>query len=173
MNLPRRLRDAVNGPVTKIAAVSAALAAATMAPAAAAQDTTPPAGCQGTPTATWINVVAEGLRNGDGLLAVTLYADNPRKFLVRNGSLDVTRFDATAGSTGACIFLPQPGTYAIAVYHDEDSSRRLNRSGIGLPTEGFGFSNNASTIAGLPAFRAVRLAVPRTGLTTRIKIRYP
>lgn len=164
MTLLRRFSSAAT-------ALAAALAGTVVptAPAVAAA----PAGCQGRPSATWLNVVVEGVRNGNGLLAITLYADNPRKFLVKKGSLGVVRVDANAGTTRTCIFVPQPGTYAIAVYHDENSSRKINRNGLGLPTEGGGFSNNPSTIAGLPAFRSVRLAVPRPGLTTRIRLRYP
>lgn len=164
MNLPRRIRAAVIA-MTAITGFGAA------APAIAQAG--PPAGCQGTPSATWLNVVVEGLRSGDGLIAVTLYADDSRKFLAKKGSLKVSRFDAVAPTTRACIFVPQPGVYAIAVYHDEDSSRKVNRNAIGIPSEGFGFSNNPSTVAGIPAFRSVRLDVPKAGLTTRIRLRYP
>jgi uncharacterized protein (DUF2141 family) len=163
MTMVRRIRAAA------VSAFAAALAATVpAAPALAA-----PAGCQGEPSDTWLNVAVEGVRNGNGLVAVTLYADDPRKFLAKKGSIDVMRFNASAGTTRTCIFVPRPGTYAIAVYHDENGSRKLNRNGLGLPTEGFGFSNNPSTLAGLPAFRAVRLSVPRAGLTTRIRLRYP
>jgi uncharacterized protein (DUF2141 family) len=127
----------------------------------------------GKPSDTWLNLRIEGLRNSKGLLNVALYPDDARQFLAKGGTIKNNRFDATAPVTRACIFVPKPGVYAIAVYHDEDSSRKLNRSGLGLPTEGFGFSNNPATVAGLPAFRSVRLNVPKTGLTTYIRMRYP
>ena len=44
---------------------------------------------------------------------------------------------------------------------------------IGMPREGYGFSNNAPAIFGLPSFSRVRLAVPRTGMGTTIRLRYP
>ena len=44
---------------------------------------------------------------------------------------------------------------------------------IGLPAEGYGFSNNAPTLFGLPSFRSVRLAVPRDGFQTGVRLRYP
>ena len=47
------------------------------------------------------------------------------------------------------------------------------RTVIGLPAEGYGFSNNPGTFAGLPSFRSVRLNVPRSGLNTRIQMKYP
>ena len=170
MNMPRRIRAAAmarNAVIGLAAAIGLAATAPAMAQAA------PPAGCQGTPSNTWLNVVVEGVRNSNGLIAVTLYGDDSRKFLAKKGSLKVSRFDATAPTTRTCIFVPRPGVYAIAVYHDEDASRKINRSGLGMPTEGFGFSNNPSTVAGIPAFRSVRLDVSKPGLTTRIRMRYP
>lgn len=154
-------------------AAFAGIAATTVITAPAAADPSPPPGCTGTPSNTWLNVSAHGLRNGNGLLAITLYADNPRKFLVARGSLYVGRVNANAGNTTGCIFVPAPGVYALALYHDENANQRFDRSGIGLPAEGYGFSNNPATLAGLPSFRSVRLNVPRSGLTTRIQMKYP
>ena len=149
-----------------------ALAAAATG-AAPARAEAAPAGCTGTPSATWIEVATEGVANSNGLIAITLYADNSRKFLVKHGSLYVGRVPARAGTTTGCIFIPAPGVYAIAIYHDENSSQTFDRTGLGLPAEGYGFSNNPSTLAGLPSFRSVRLAIPRSGLMTRIRIKYP
>jgi uncharacterized protein (DUF2141 family) len=130
--------------------------------------------CAGPASNTWINVTIDGVRDGNGLIAVTLYADNSRKFLVKHGSLYVGRVDAKAPQTRMCLFVPQPGVYAIAVYHDEDSSQTINRGGmLGIPTEGFGFSNNPVTIASLPSFRSVRLNIPRANLSTTITLKYP
>ena len=159
MTLPRRL---------SATAFTLAATAAFAAPAAAA-----PADCKGEPSDTWLTVSIEGLRNGNGLVTVALYPDDSRQFLAKGGTLKNSRFDASAPVTRACVFVPKPGVYVIAVYHDEDSSQKLNRSGFGLPTEGYGFSNNPATLAGLPAFRSVRLNVPKTGLTTHVRMKYP
>ena len=154
-------------------AAFAAVAATTIATSSASADPSPPPGCTGTPSNTWLNVSAQGLRSGSGLLAITLYADNPRKFLVSQGSLYVGGCNASSGTTNGCIFVPAPGVYAIALYHDENANQRFDRTAIGLPAEGYGFSNNPATLAGLPSFRSVRLNVPRSGLTTRIQMKYP
>ena len=161
MNLPRRTCAAMAGAVT--------LAAAT--PQALAQGA--PAGCTVVPSSTWINVIVEGVRSGSGLVTVTLYADESRRFLAKGGSLQVGRVKAVAGSTRVCITVPQPGTYALAIYHDENGNQKIDRTGIGLPAEGYGFSNNPSTLAGLPAFSSVRLAIPRAGLASRVRMKYP
>lgn len=165
MSLPRRARAAALAmPVIAAGLLGAALPAAAQAA---------PAGCTGPPSATWINVVLEGMRSSHGLAAVTLYADDSHKFLVKHGSLYVGRSPATAGTTRTCIFLPAPGIYALAIYHDENANQSFDRNAIGLPAEGYGFSNNPATLAGLPSFRSVRLAVPRSGMTTRIRMKYP
>lgn len=162
MTMPRRLHAAA-------IAVVAALGWFAAAPAHAQA----PAGCAGPASNFWVIVNAEGLRSSKGLLAVTVYADNSRKFLAKKGSLYVARVEASSGTMRACIHLPGPGVYALAVYHDENADRKFDRTGIGLPAEGYGFSNNPSTIAGLPAFRSVRLNVPKAGLVTRVQMKYP
>lgn len=130
-------------------------------------------GCTGPPSATRLYVNVSNVRSGQGLVAVTLYADDRKRFLAKRGSLYVGRVPASVGTTRVCIYLPAPGTYALAVYHDEDANRKFKRSGIGLPAEGYGFSNNAATLFGLPAFRSVRFSVPRSGFDTAIKLKYP
>ena len=165
MILTRRLRT--------LAVVLASLVASASTASAEPQGTPAPAGCTGTASATWLNVVASGLRNGNGLLAVTLYQDIPSKFLVHHGAISVGRVSANAGTTSACIFVPAPGVYALALYHDENANQKFDRNGIGFPAEGYGFSNNPPTLVGLPSFRSVRLSVPRSGLTTRITMKYP
>lgn len=138
-----------------------------------AQADGPPADCAGPRSDTWIFVAVSGVRSSSGLVAVTVYADDRSRFLVKRGSVGVMRVRAHEGETRACVFLPGRGVWALAVYHDEDGDQQFDRSGIGLPKEGYGFTNNPSTVAGLPSFSSVRLSVPKPGLLTRIRIKYP
>jgi uncharacterized protein (DUF2141 family) len=129
--------------------------------------------CTGQPSATRLQVKVSNVRSAKGLIAVTLYADNSRKFLVKRGSLYVGRVNATAPVTSVCIYVPGPGIYGLAVYHDENANRKFDRSLIGLPAEGYGFSNDAPTLFGLPSFNKVRLNVPRSDFQTSVKLKYP
>lgn len=130
------------------------------------------AGCVGPPSRVRLIVTVENVRATQGLIAVTVYADDRRRFLARRGALYVGRVPARAPVTRLCIHVPATGIYGLAVYHDADANRTINRNAIGLPTEGFGFSNNPSTFLSIPAFRAVRLAVPRSGTQTTVRLRY-
>ena len=154
-----------------VAAALASSAAVIMGSPAGAKSGAP-ASCTGTASAFWLNVKVSGVRNGNGQIAITLYPDNSGKFLAKGGALAVGRVKAVSGTTRGCIFLPATGTYAVAIYHDENANEKLDRNGI-LPAEGYGFTNNPSTMVGLPSFRSVRLNVPKTGLTTQIKLTYP
>jgi uncharacterized protein (DUF2141 family) len=168
-NKAGRLRKAARGVTAAAVLGTLGLGAAPVQATQAA-----PAECVGDSSgAAWVFVEVTGVRNSDGFVTLTIYDDDRSKFLASGGSRDVIRVPAQAGATRACLKLPGQGVYAIAVYHDENRSRRIDRNSLGLPTEGFGFSNNPSTFAGLPAFRSVRLNVAEPGLATRITLRYP
>jgi uncharacterized protein (DUF2141 family) len=151
-------------------ATIASLAFASSAPAAS--EPSPPPGCTGrNPSGVWLNIVAENMRSSKGQLAMTVYADVRKDFLAKGGSIWVGWVPAHEGETRGCVFLPKTGVYAIALYHDENANMKFDRSL--LPEEGYGFSNNPSTLAGLPAWKSVRINVSKTNLTTHIKMKYP
>jgi uncharacterized protein (DUF2141 family) len=45
-----------------------------------------------------------------------------------------------------------PGTYAMAVVHDENMNGKLDTNWAGLPIEGYGFSHNAKAVLSAPSF---------------------
>jgi len=46
----------------------------------------------------------------------------------------------------------KPGKYAFKFFHDENNDEKLNTNFMGIPKEGYGFSNNASGKFGPPSF---------------------
>jgi len=89
------------------------------------------------------------------------------------GSLYVTKVPARAGVTQACLFVPSPGAYGLALYHDANGNGKIDRNGLGIPKEGFGFSNNPRILFSAPKLKSVRMAVNSAGVQTRIRMRYP
>lgn len=128
--------------------------------------------CAGQPSATRLYVDVSNLRDANGRITATLYRDDARKFLVKEGSLYVARVVAKRPVTRICLYVPAPGHYAVAIYHDANANSRMDRKSIGLPDEGFGFSNNSSTLFGPPSFKAARFAVKGDGDRIRIKLKY-
>jgi uncharacterized protein (DUF2141 family) len=62
-----------------------------------------------------------------------------------------------------------PGTYALAVFHDENMNGTLDTNRLGIPTEGYGFSNDVKGVFGAPAFSAASFAYD--GRTRKMTIR--
>lgn len=62
-----------------------------------------------------------------------------------------------------------PGTYAVAAFQDLDGDGRLGRTGLGLPTEPYGFSNGAGR-RGRPDFAAAAFRLPEPGTALRVRL---
>lgn len=45
-----------------------------------------------------------------------------------------------------------PGKYAMVVIHDENMNGKLDTNWLGVPNEGYGFSNNAKALLSAPSF---------------------
>jgi uncharacterized protein (DUF2141 family) len=45
------------------------------------------------------------------------------------------------------------GDYAFAIYHDENKNSKLDKNMLGVPTEYYGFSNNARRTFSAPSFQ--------------------
>lgn len=117
-------------------------------------------------------VQISSLTSGVGEVAVTVYPSDPRKFLAPSGKLLRVRVKASAPVTRVCFNLPRPDAYAVAVYHDANANRDFDRNRLGMPTEGFGFSNDAPTKFGVPSFDAARVAVKAGETLLRVRMRY-
>lgn len=46
----------------------------------------------------------------------------------------------------------KPGKYGFRYFHDENGNGAMDKSMLGIPKEGFGFSNNAKGTFGPPSF---------------------
>lgn len=119
-----------------------------------------------------LRVVVTGARKVAGNVTVTIYGPRPELFLARRSYLARQRILLQASSMEACFALSTPGDYAIAVYHDENNDHDFNRTLIGMPAEGYGFSNDAPTTVGLPSFGDVRFTVPAGESRMTIHLRY-
>ncbi len=65
----------------------------------------------------------------------------------------------------------KPGTYAINVFHDENSNKKMETNFIGIPVEGYGFSNNPR-LFGPPTFNKTKFIFKEATLTLDIKMNY-
>ncbi|MDO8292247.1 MAG: DUF2141 domain-containing protein [Gallionella sp.] len=65
-----------------------------------------------------------------------------------------------------------PGTYAMAVIHDENMNSKLDTHWLGIPTEGYGFSNDAKGLVGAPSFSAASFSYDGQNLDLTMSLHY-
>lgn len=114
-----------------------------------------------------LEVEITDVRSANGMVRLALYNDAD-KFPKRSGSMAGGDVPAAKGSVVFVFRDLPPGLYAVAIYHDANANKKFDKSLLGLPREGFGFSNDARPVLSAPGFEAaaVTLKAPRT----RIKI---
>ena len=100
-----------------------------------------------------IHVKILNIRNSTGTVDCALFASPdgfPREFLHSAIVVMVLKIQETQAR---CDFqdIP-PGTYALAVIHDENMNGRLDTNWLGVPKEGYGFSNDVKVVRGAPSF---------------------
>lgn len=98
-----------------------------------------------------IDVTLSGLRNAKGQVLVCL-ATNPKSF--PDCSKDPAAQKKSAPATNGSVVRfsgVTPGTYAIAIVHDENANEKMDLS-LFLPKEGWGLSRNPKTRMGKPKF---------------------
>ena len=115
-----------------------------------------------------LRIKVTGLRSTDGAVQFALY-DDAQGFPTEAGKIGGTNVKAVAGGVVAVLAGLAPGTYAVAVYHDENGNGAFDQGLFGLPLEDYGFSNDAPVWFGPPDFADAAFALE--GEVTEITIR--
>lgn len=116
-----------------------------------AQEAAPPAEPR---PANEIVVQIRGIENDRGQLGCRIFS-KADGFPGKMGQADEQLYAKPKSKKGGCTFKGyKPGTYAISVMHDLDSSGDLNTSLVGRPKEPWGVSNDTPAERfGPPAFK--------------------
>ncbi|MFM8806294.1 MAG: DUF2141 domain-containing protein [Sphingomonadales bacterium] len=111
------------------------------------------------PTPGVLQIEVSGARNNKGVVLCSVftdaqgYPDNAAMALYkarlpfRNGRV---LFEVTSLAAGQ---------YAVAILHDENEDGKMNTSTLGLPKEGYGFSNNVMGLFGPPSFAKAAVTI--------------
>lgn len=104
-----------------------------------------------------IEVVVKPLRNTQGGLGCQLFA-SADGFPMKGERAREAVMAPIAQPQSRCRFtgLP-PGFYAVVVVHDENGNQKLDVNLFGLPTEGYGASNNRTYAMSAPRWEESRI----------------
>jgi uncharacterized protein (DUF2141 family) len=120
-----------------------------------------------------IRVEIQNISNSTGTVACALFESPdgfPVSYLKYATNIMVIKIrDVQA----RCDFLDiPPGTYALAVIHDENRNGQLDTNRLGIPKEGYGFSNDAKGFFGAPSFSAAKFEYDGQKLELTINLHY-
>lgn len=129
---------------------------------------------EGAPPATAELTVEVGkLRNLRGVLGCQIFA-RAEGFPDQQKKAQARQEHVPQGNFVTCTFKDlAPGSYAVAVIHDEDRNGILETNFLGMPQEGYGASNNKLPGMSAPTFEDSRLTItPGEKKTIKIELRY-
>ena len=120
-----------------------------------------------------IHVTILNIRNSVGTVACALFespAGFPDDYLRSATNIMVIKIRQ---AQARCDFedIP-PGTYAMAVVHDENMNGKLDTSWHGRPKEGYGFSNDAKSLLSAPSFSDASFEYDGQNLDLTMTLRY-
>ncbi|HET9992579.1 MAG TPA: DUF2141 domain-containing protein, partial [Kofleriaceae bacterium] len=93
------------------------------------------------------------LRSDEGTIRCYLY-DNGEDFPDSKKHVVAAAVALPAAHAGTCTFggIAQNHDYAIVTLHDENNDNVFQKNALGMPKEGYGFSNNAKPRFSAPSF---------------------
>ena len=119
-----------------------------------------------------VTLVAQGVQGSKGVIGFVVFTTKegwPEKHVL------AFRKKAAAAKPGdISVVIPdmRPGRYAIAMIHDENENKRVDKKPSGRPREGWGVSNNLSAKLKPPGFEAASLEI-KCGARVAIRVQYP
>jgi uncharacterized protein (DUF2141 family) len=120
-----------------------------------------------------LDLEIKGFRNDSGEAIIYLYPD-PKGFPEESSPNLIRRQQAIYNRQTRLEFNNLPyHNYAIAVLHDENRNGRMDKSLLGFPLEGCGFSRNPAPRFGPPDYQKARFLFAAPVQRQIINIQYP
>lgn len=115
-----------------------------------------------------LEIIVSDIKTMEGEIAIGVF-NNESSFLKVNEELKTAKVKIN-NHTEKHIFTSLPkGKYAISLYHDENKNNKCDLNFIGIPKEGFGFSNNYVPFISSPSFKDSEFYLQKdTSLTIKL-----
>jgi uncharacterized protein (DUF2141 family) len=119
-----------------------------------------------------LTVEIDGLKNKEGQVCASLFANSQgfpsqRDRVLQSQCIKITDIPLLLTFNNL-----KAGNYAVAIMHDKNSDRILNRNIIGIPVEGFGFSSNPEVKTRAPKFGEAAFLVAGPDTNIQIMLKY-
>ncbi len=119
-----------------------------------------------------LTVIVENFRNSDGKVSVVLY-NSEEPFPKQADKAFMKTSGPIKDKKAKVVFKDVPyGEYAFVVLHDENENKKMDYSAVGLPQEGYAFSNNATGMLGPPDYKDAKFELKGDSVEQTIKLNY-
>lgn len=119
------------------------------------------------PTAT-LQVEITNISNAKGEIRIGIYTPNEKFGGAVPGIAKIIEVKSVANQTAT--FELEPGKYALAVYHDLNKNKAMDKNFVGIPKEPYGFSKNFRPKFSAPAFEDCEIEVKEGSQSVSIKL---
>jgi uncharacterized protein (DUF2141 family) len=118
-----------------------------------------------------LTINVQGLKAAKGRVCYSLFSSSAGFPTSSQQAIRAQCIPVGSSSSAIAFGDLNPGTYAVAVFHDMNSDGQLNKNRFGIPTEGFGFSKNPAIVSGPPKFSDAAIFVAGQS-KTMINLKY-
>ncbi len=105
-----------------------------------------------------IEIVVNGIKSFNGQINVALY-DTSTNFNIIEKAFYKQTYSIKSNSIIISIPNVPIGEYAISLFHDVNKNFQIDKNMLGIPKEGFAFSNNATANFGPPNWESAKFMV--------------
>jgi uncharacterized protein (DUF2141 family) len=114
----------------------------------------------------YIVINLSGMKNTNGKINVALY-NSEQTFNDPNQVFRKAFLSATGSAMTINIDSLPAGQYAFGIFHDENDNASIDSNFLGVPQEGFAFSNNAYGSFGPPTWADAKFDLPVMSTVTQ------
>ena len=118
-----------------------------------------------------LTITVKDIRNRKGQLIFGVFKSADGFPKVQGKSVDWQVKDV-AGKTATFTADLPPGKYGASVLHDENRSGDMDKNLAGIPTEGYGVTNNPKPAFRAATFKEATFTLPPEGASLTISIQY-
>lgn len=98
-----------------------------------------------------LTITVKDVRNTAGSVFIAVYNSDSSYLKLKLAAAQM-KGKATKGDVRFVIRDLPAGSYAVTAFHDENDNGKLDKNWLGIPTEGYGFSNDVRGAVGPPKF---------------------
>lgn len=110
-----------------------------------------------------VEIRIHGIESNSGVVRIAFYDSEDTYLDEEKISFAHEEVVTKTGDMIVKMEIPE-GEYSIAVYHDVNGNKSLDKNMFGIPKEPYGFSNNVMGNFGPPSFEQAMVSIPQMQL---------